>query len=53
LSKDFIFVRVDLYNLNNGEIKFGEMTFTPNSGFNQWSPQKMDMILGEKMILPL
>lgn len=49
LSQDFIFVRVDLYKLDNGEIKFGEMTFTPNSGFNKWTPQKMDMLLGEKI----
>ena len=30
LSKDFKFVRVDLYEVN-GEIKFGEMTFTPTT----------------------
>lgn len=53
LSQDFIFVRVDLYKLDNDDIKFGEMTFTPNSGFNQWTPPKMDMILGEKIKLPL
>ena len=31
LSEDFIYVRVDLYNID-GIIKFGEMTFTPASG---------------------
>ena len=33
LSKDFIFARVDLYELNN-EIRLGEITFNPmNSKF--------------------
>lgn len=31
LSKDFNFVRVDLYNIN-GDIYFGELTFTPACG---------------------
>ncbi len=33
LSKDFKFVRVDLYNIN-GKIYFGELTFTPRGGIN-------------------
>ena len=33
LSEDFVFVRVDLYNIN-GKIYLGEMTFAPsNLGF--------------------
>ncbi len=32
LGKGFKYVRVDLYNLD-GVIKFGEMTFTPTSGY--------------------
>lgn len=52
LSQGFIYVRVDLYELDNGEIKFGEMTFTPNSGFFHWVPAEMDEILGEKIKLP-
>lgn len=51
LSQGFMYVRVDLYKLDNDEIKFGEMTFTPNSGFNHWVPQEMDKILGEKIRL--
>lgn len=31
LSEDFVFVRVDLYNLD-GKIYFGELTFTPANG---------------------
>ncbi|MCM1155765.1 MAG: glycosyltransferase [Roseburia sp.] len=53
LSEEFIYVRVDLYELTNGVIKFGEMTFTPGSGFYQWEPAEMDKILGEKIILPI
>lgn len=34
LSKDFPFVRVDLYNIN-GKIYFGELTFSPDAGINQ------------------
>lgn len=33
LSKDFSFVRVDLYNINN-KIYFGELTFTPAAGMD-------------------
>lgn len=33
LSAEFDYCRVDLYN-NNGEIKFGEITFTPASGLD-------------------
>ena len=34
LSEDFVFVRVDFYNIN-GIIYLGEMTFSPsNFGFN-------------------
>lgn len=32
LSKDFAFVRVDLYNCNSRGVIFGELTFTPASG---------------------
>ena len=32
LSKEFEFVRVDLYNAN-GKIYFGELTFSPAAGF--------------------
>lgn len=35
LSRDFIYVRVDLYDID-GKIKFGEMTFTPAAGYGTW-----------------
>lgn len=35
LSKDFRYVRVDLYIVHD-HVLFGEMTFTPASGFTEW-----------------
>ena len=52
LSKDFAYVRVDLYELEDGNIKFGEMTFTPGSGMYWWNPPQMDEQWGELLKLP-
>lgn len=50
LSKDFPFVRVDLYYVNRSVV-FGEMTFYPWSGYAKFFPDKYDYILGEKFDL--
>src|SRR5699024_6110827 len=50
LSRDFPFVRVDLYYVNNRVI-FGEMTFYPWSGYVNFKPDNFDFILGEKFNL--
>lgn len=50
LSKDFKFVRVDLHNVK-GKIYFGEMTFTPASGYMKFSKPKYDRILGDMLKL--
>lgn len=47
LSKDFPFVRVDWYILNDGTLKFGEMTFTPAAGLCNWQPECWDKKLGD------
>jgi len=52
LSKDFKFVRVDLHNVD-GKIYFGEMTFTPASGYMKFSERKYDRILGDMLDLGL
>lgn len=52
LCRDFIYVRVDFYLLDNGEIKFGEMTFHPYSGFCSWEPPEANLLMGEKIRLP-
>lgn len=51
LSKDFPYVRVDLYNVN-GKIYFGELTFYPWSGYVQFEPDEFDYILGENFKIP-
>lgn len=45
LSKEFPFVRVDLYNVG-GKIYFGELTFYPWTGYVQFSPDEFDLELG-------
>ena len=46
LSAGFEFVRVDLYRLDDGTVKFGEMTFTPANGFGNWNPSEWDEKIG-------
>lgn len=50
LSKPFIFVRSDFYNIK-GEIIFGELTFTPAGGIDSNMPDEMDRYLGEMIKL--
>ena len=45
LSKEFDFVRVDLYEINN-KIYFGELTFCPGSGLEEFTPEEWDYKLG-------
>ena len=52
LSKGFAFVRVDLYVLNNENIKFGEMTFAPDSGKLNFNPVEQNRIFGDMIKLP-
>ncbi|MCD8190926.1 MAG: hypothetical protein LUD78_12065 [Clostridiales bacterium] len=52
LAEGFCFVRVDFYLLNNGAIKFGEMTFTSNSGQSMWEPVEYEQKLGDMIHLP-
>ena len=52
LCKDFLTVRIDFYILNDGTIRFGEMTFVSCGGFSKWYPPKYDDILGKKLKLP-
>lgn len=51
LSKEFPFVRVDLY-IVNGKIYFGELTFTPSAGLDSGRLRKTDEILGSQLVLP-
>lgn len=49
LSKPFVQVRVDLYEVN-GKIYFGELTFTPGGGSDYFTPEYF-IKMGEKMDL--
>lgn len=46
LSKNIPFVRVDLYVIRE-KIYFGELTFYHGGGFERFTPQKWDKILGD------
>lgn len=50
LSKNFAFLRVDFYEVNN-KIYFGELTFYPASGFGKFEPEEYDRILGDMLKL--
>ena len=47
LCAEFNHVRVDWYILNDGSIKFGEMTFTSCGGQAKWNPKEWDYELGK------
>ncbi|TVL81589.1 ATP-grasp fold amidoligase family protein [Brachyspira hyodysenteriae] len=51
ISKPFIFVRVDLFNIREN-ILFGELTFYPNNGLAQFDPTEWDYKFGELLELP-
>ena len=55
LSSGFNYVRCDFYVLDNGDIRFGEMTFTPGSGKYIWQPDpiKGDEYMGSLLELPI
>lgn len=51
LAKDFPFVRVDFYSVNN-RVYIGEMTFYPWSGCVNYKPDSFDFELGDMFTLP-
>ena len=51
LSKNIPFVRVDFYE-TYGQLYFGELTFYPGSGFEEFTPEKYDYVLGSWLKLP-
>jgi hypothetical protein len=50
LAADFDFVRVD-FNIVDGAIYFGELTFTPQGGFIPYDPPAVDRLFGESLRL--
>lgn len=51
LSKNIPFVRVDWYEIK-GKLYFGELTFYPGAGFEEFDPEEWDYKLGEMLKLP-
>ena len=51
LSKGIPFVRVDFYEINRKPY-FGEMTFYPGTGMEEFTPREWDDILGSWIELP-
>ena len=51
LSNNIPFVRVDFYEIN-GKLYFGELTFFPGSGLEEFSPEEWDYKLGSEIKLP-
>lgn len=47
LCKGWPHIRVDFYKLDNGDIKFGELTFFTSCGYSKWSPEEVDFEMGK------
>ena len=47
LCRDFEHIRVDWYNLPDGRVLFGEMTFSTWSGLMHFIPEEYDEIFGK------
>lgn len=52
LAKNIPFIRADWYEINE-RLYFGELTFYPGSGFEEFKPEKWDEILGQMIELPI
>lgn len=51
LSIEIPFVRVDFYEINERPY-FGELTFYPGNGFEEFTPERYDLLLGDWIKLP-
>lgn len=51
ISKDIPFVRSDFYVIS-GDLYFGELTFYPGNGFEEFTPESVDYEMGELIKLP-
>lgn len=52
LSKRFLYVRVDFYEVD-GQLFFGELTFTPGGGRQHFESIEVDKLWGSKLKLPI
>ena len=51
LAKDLPFVRIDFYEVN-GRVYFGEITFFPGNGTEEFTPEEWDYTMGSWINLP-
>lgn len=51
LSKEIPFVRADFYEIN-GKVYFGELTFFPGAGLEEFTPELWDEKIGDMLVLP-
>lgn len=51
LSNEHPFLRVDFYEVER-QLYFGELTFYPGSGFEEFSSHEVDIEFGEYLVLP-
>lgn len=51
ISIDKCFVRIDFYSPSDNDIKFGEITFYPASGFGKFIPDEVDKRIGKMLNL--
>lgn len=49
LSSNFDYSRIDLYSINK-KIYFGEITFLPGNGMEEFKPDTMDKVFGDWMV---
>lgn len=52
LSKSIPFIRVDLFEDIDGNVRVGELTLTPSSGMIPFKPSNYDLIFGNQLALP-
>lgn len=50
LSENIAFIRVDFYEVN-GKVYFGELTFFPNAGYEEFKPEEYNQKLGDMIDL--
>lgn len=50
-AENIPFLRVDFYEVN-GQVKIGELTFTPSSGWTPFNPTEWDKKIGDWLTLP-
>lgn len=51
VSQNIAFLRADFYVLPDKSIRFGELTFYPNGGWDTWTPKEMDKVVGDLITL--